>query len=584
MWGNPYGKKLFLPDGIEHIAAQIPDSADIPAERLIYETTVYPLLKPFIARDKGKALFEAMRYGDSNIYNIAGFSHIQTFDRRYLLYCGRCVRENIETHGEPYWHRLHQFPGIFVCPKHGITLTESDVGIADVRNDCRPLLPSTGGAQLDFGPAIIEKMIALGFDAGWLLENADILGYYESTHACYDKWLRVRGYRDHNGKTSRKKLSEALVDYYGQEFLSIFDAYNSGACSWVRKTALNYGGLRQPVYHILLMRFLAGTVNAFFNNADMLTIPEYLPFGKPPYPCRNYLCEYHLQDVITDISVVKYHATPYASFACPYCGFTYRRKGYLPKDRQYSGQIHIEAYGWKWEEQVSGLLSNGISPYKIARDFHCDVRTILDFGVEHKLLLPESLIKRPKYVPVENPRERPDFNAKRETHRRRWSEAIAANPNATRNELRMLESASDQWLHRNDAEWYETNSPPSRKLRPGWVDDEKYAERIEKAVNQIRDAPGKPKRISISAIGKLLGDGKIHRKLASGRLPKSEAVVNAKAESHKDWQRRKILWAIRDMRSRGEVITVYKVRHRATIEDRERKWDEFITQCIVNSE
>jgi len=42
LWGKKYGKKLFLPDGIENIAAQTPQNVGATAERFINENTIYP--------------------------------------------------------------------------------------------------------------------------------------------------------------------------------------------------------------------------------------------------------------------------------------------------------------------------------------------------------------------------------------------------------------------------------------------------------------------------------------------------------------------------------------------------------------
>jgi hypothetical protein len=134
-------------------------------------------------------------------------------------------------------------------------------------------------------------------------------------------------------------------------------------------------------------------------------------------------------------------------------------------------------------------------------------------------------------------------------------------------------------------EWHEDNSPPSKLGLPKWVDgDRENAERIQKAMEQMRDCPGKPKRISIMALGNAAGIPKIHRILASGRAPQMKAATDACAETLEQWQRRKIHWAIGQMLERGEAMTVQKVRHRATIQDKERKLDGFIAECIENAE
>jgi hypothetical protein len=86
------------------------------------------------------------------------------------------------------------------------------------------------------------------------------------------------------------------------------------------------------------------------------------------------------------------------------------------------------------------------------------------------------------------------------------------------------------------------------------------------------------------ALSKYSGIPKLYRVLASGRLHKTQAAVETFAETLEQWQHRKIRWVVEQMRERGEILTIYKVRYTATIEDKERKLDEFILDCIKESE
>ena len=338
------------------------------------------------------------------------------------------------------------------------------------------------------------------------------------------------------------------------------------------------------MHHILLMGFLAGGVSNFFTDVQENS-KNHLPFGDPPHPCRNYVCEYYLNDVIQHINTSNVHSTMRAVFVCPHCGFTYRRKGKLPKEKQYLGQIDIVDYGWKWTKMVTILLKNGTSPYKIARDFHCDVRTIFKFGTKHNILPPEACIARKPYIPKNSTHEKPDFDAKRTLYRQRWLTAIEKNPDITRNELRMLDSKANQWLHIHDIEWLEENSPPSKKDLPKWSEcDDEYLGKVKNAIEQIRNSPDMPKRISILSVGRKAGIVKPHTRLVSDLLPKTKDFIAANTETLEQWQKRKILWVVQQIHKRGELLTVYKVRHIACIEDKERKLDDFIAECIKDNE
>ena len=585
LWGNGYGKKLYLPDGIENIAARIPQGAGLTAEYFIRECTIFPLLKPFLKQDKCDELWDAMSNGSINTYNIVSFPRVFTLQRRYLAYCNQCVEYDTEVYGEPYWHRLHQLPGVHICPIHGVPTIESGFAYSELHREYYPLqfVPSS---FVSYALDITEKLLDFAIDAAWLMQNGFDLRCFDNTDKLYNKWLRLKGYRDHRGKTGNKKLALDVIGYYGREFLTLLDAYSSGSCIWIKRMIQNRESFRHPLHHLLLMRFLAGSAEAFFVDPQG-ELPGYLPYGAPPYPCRNLVCEYHLQDVIEHIELRRAHATPYATFICPYCGFAYNRKGKLPKENHYSGHVRIVRYGWKWEAAVTELLIADESPYTIARKFHCDVRTILKFGVNQGLLPPDRLIGRNTYTPQEmpNPREKPDLKYKLSQYRQRWLDAIAENPSITRNELRLMESTAHKWLCAHDHDWLEQNSPLPKNKSSMWVSsDDEYFKTVEEAVKQIRDSPGAPRRISISSIGRKAGILKPHTRLMSDFMPKTKAFVVSNVETLEQWQKRKIRWVVGQMRERGELMTVYKVRHAASIMDKERKLDGYIFGCIESSE
>src|SRR4030095_7232407 len=45
----------------------------------------------------------------------------------FLRYCPACVAEDRWQYGEAYWHRLHQVPGVIVCPHHAAWLESSSL-------------------------------------------------------------------------------------------------------------------------------------------------------------------------------------------------------------------------------------------------------------------------------------------------------------------------------------------------------------------------------------------------------------------------------------------------------------------------
>ena len=79
-----------------------------------------------------------------------------------MMLCPACAREDATASGIAAWRRVHQLPGVLVCPRHGTALAESAVKrldrrgqgalmplTADVRRSSRPLrLPRGSGDSL----------------------------------------------------------------------------------------------------------------------------------------------------------------------------------------------------------------------------------------------------------------------------------------------------------------------------------------------------------------------------------------------------------------------------------------------------
>ena len=49
--------------------------------------------------------------------------------RQYMRYCPLCAAADREQHGETYWHRKHQLPGVEICLEHRCRLENSSNGI-----------------------------------------------------------------------------------------------------------------------------------------------------------------------------------------------------------------------------------------------------------------------------------------------------------------------------------------------------------------------------------------------------------------------------------------------------------------------
>ena len=395
------------------------------------------------------------------------------------------------------------------------------------------------------------------------------MGYYEETLLLYDKWLRSKGFRIPVGRTNHKELAAAIADYYGKEYLSGLDAYNSGACIWARGILHYPNKLAHPMYHILLIRFLAGSAEAFFHSS--CDVPgERQPFGAPPYPCRNVICDYNLHDVIEHIDITMTRGHVSAKFICPLCGFAYQRGRPLQKEKQYSDRPFVIDYGQKWHEMLVELLNTGTSVSNVASILHCGIQTVRKFGVKTGILHEGCIVRRKVYPKKKVAASEPlSFDEQMEAYRQRWRKLLSARPAAYRSELMFLDEKCHMWLKANDASWYELNTPATRVNTPKWADsDAEFATSLRMAADEMLNAPGKPVWINVTSLAKKAGIIGLHTKLATGRLPKSQSVLDDIVETSEQWRRRRVTWAMHTLQTQGVAPTYHSVCNMAGLSGR----------------
>ena len=140
--------------------------------------------------------------------------------RTGVYFCAECVHEDQGFHGESYWRREHQIPGVLWCSKHITPLkyTEKESAL---------LLPPS-----------VQLQHCQSVDQAWFeesLENEAIKRYVE---ICFNLLgtktpfnvrhvsdvLKVRatelGYQTYGGKVKLPLLSDAIIEAFGRKWLS----------------------------------------------------------------------------------------------------------------------------------------------------------------------------------------------------------------------------------------------------------------------------------------------------------------------------------------------------------------------------
>ncbi|MBD1553155.1 TnsD family Tn7-like transposition protein [Pseudomonas typographi] len=141
-----FTQNVSFPCRLGDLVESLPSGVDLSVNDIIERHTVLPYYAPFLTNEQlqhAKASITGVGKGlmlklGVNASRIEGTSRVR--------FCPMCLSEDIDVVGAAYWHRVHQLPGVLICPHHGQLLKVVDPRWYS-RNSRQLNLPDDDGVQ-----------------------------------------------------------------------------------------------------------------------------------------------------------------------------------------------------------------------------------------------------------------------------------------------------------------------------------------------------------------------------------------------------------------------------------------------------
>ncbi len=226
-------------------------------ETILNEHTIFPYSVAFMPLEEKERLRKKAL--DLNVQTdcLGSLTKSVTYGVPVRRVCPECIKDDLKTYGETFWHRAHLLPAVHVCMKHGTRLCETDVPLKQSTNRN----PITFPSEVTFKPAfefasshILRSVAEISVTAlnATRLAEADLQVKYRSKS--FEK-----GYRIEAGAVASRVLSHDVSRFYGDRFLNDCGAqFHEGAVgSWPALMARERSGVPfAPVKHVLMQAFL----------------------------------------------------------------------------------------------------------------------------------------------------------------------------------------------------------------------------------------------------------------------------------------------------------------------------------------
>lgn len=564
---------LDLPSCIDALVGNLPSFIKYSSEDLIIGHTLFPYYAVFLPDTRAEAVLSSMKsdFG-GDIHTRIGIMASTVQTPQYIRFCPFCNEEDKCRFGEFYWHRQHQVPGNKICYKHFVPLLDSNVEVHGMNkhiyvpadeNNCKIRLMNIESNKE------LEHLKILAQDIKWIFDNFSFIKDITDFREKYLSILKDIGLATSTGRVYQTELLQRFVNYYGNTLLKLLqcDIGCNSQDNWVSSIVRKHRKVFYPLRHLLMMQFLAGSAEKFYN------LPTgYKPFGEGPWLCLNAAAEHYREPVVEELDITHCMDTklPVGTFKCS-CGFIYSRRGPDTSDRDKLRTGRIKAFGSVWENKLREYVEHEkLGMRETARRLKVDPNTVKKYASALGFSSSwDSKSCKLQDLGQKNHSSDTDISEnKKMQYRSQWLDAIRNNPEKSKTALRNTLKGICMWLYKNDKVWLDTNTPNlnTRKKEADRVDwkerDKQLFKKAQKAVNEIMKKESKPTRITISRIGKATGNLALLEKHLD-KLPITKEYLLDCTESIEVFQKRRVVWAANEFIRNGEELKKWKIIRKA---------------------
>ena len=574
-----FGKRTIIPNlylgsNLDYLCSRIKGTYNV--EDLINNHTIFPYYKPFLPVERKIKLINAMKYGNcEGIYTSLGFAAGGICRKNSIQYCCKCVESDIKKYGEPYIHREHQLEGILLCPHHKTILStfknnsNNTSRIQYIRLETKELDLKKDINVINYNGIDFEKLIKISQMAFNLLHyntnninKEDVLDIYKNV-------LYEKGFMTIGNKVHQNELYHEFTRFYGENLLNLLeckiDVHND--YNWLRVITRKSKRASHPLRHLLLINFLVGDMDVFFNKINK----KYNPFGEGPWPCLNKAADHYRQDIIEDVIISKESKAPVplGTFKCS-CGYIYARKGpdKSPDDRYKIGKT--KTFGHVWTERLINLLKEvRYSSRQLAEIMGCDPNTIRKKASE--LNMNYFSLNKINNSQISSEKQDKKSGLKIEQFKNKVQEVVESNKDVGKLKIKALMTNEIRYIGKYDKGWMKniflsTENPKLNtcKVKVDWNErDNIYLRLVEEKCAEIYNRVPY-QRITKSAIGTELGIRNMLYNNAD-KIPNTILFLQQNQETVEDFRIRRFNNIIKSFIEKDIPIQLWKVLRLASI-------------------
>ena len=271
--------KVILSNNLDYLVNNFPVGSKQTKENLIQNYTLYHFYVTFLTAPEAWIVKNLMlKKVNGSLFQAAKIAHTHTEDsRKFFRFCPLCLEEDTQKYGEAYWHRIHQTPGVLVCPIHATALQDSLVSLDAIGIHYHAASPENcplATNSTTYLDETLQKLLMFAKDIEWLV-NYCYLSFQGMAwqRMQYQSYLARQGFSKVFSRSkftfNSQKFVSHIFDFYGTEFLENINPILIKKPETYFTNCLltcDVNPLIDRVTHLVLIKFLAGSIQDFFSS------------------------------------------------------------------------------------------------------------------------------------------------------------------------------------------------------------------------------------------------------------------------------------------------------------------------------
>jgi len=509
LWGGNFSENVPFPCHLARLVDALPTQVGMTVSRLIDNHTLLPYYQPFLSVSQLQYAQSQMAFrGSGGLKLKLGLIASRLEHATRTRFCSACLKQDDACKGVAYWHRVHQLPGVLICPHHMEPLMVLDQRTLTCWRK-RLLLPGHEAVQsralaLDISPERRRELFDIAKVSHEVLQaNACPFRADRIQKLLVDGALAL-GLASGNGRLRLGSLGLHMNAFFNSlpsigEYSILGNLQDDVPAPWVTKL------LRKPRHTHHPLKFILLAI------ALKIDIVELLTEGDTHVEVDVAQCSSHLPSSIPLME---------------------------PSGEHEASSITSDVTTGL-ERDIWACAEKGMDAGEISAQLSVSLATVYRGVRGHEQGTEgwkQSRFKR-------------GLNQRRSRFEQQYQDHQAH------------ECSDYMWLYRNDRVWLTQQfSPPYRagstgESRSPFRDlDPSLASQIYECARNLRALPGKPIRVTQSRIGRELGSvARFEKQLQ--KLPLCAAALASVCESRDHFHMRRLQWAEQHLIGQGIPVT-----------------------------